>query len=329
MRQVGRKTLDAHRESFKGNKGYLLPPMQRYVIRKVADDEAESERRTDIMHPSEMCKPGWCQRKDFYRITFGPREDIEPRFTSELIFAEGHTIHDKYQAWLQGMGLLYGRWVCKECGHSFFAQSPLVCPNCTSSSGRFKYREVPLENVEYMIAGHADGAVNFGNDWLEVDEPFLIEVKSIGVGTVRVEHPELHRKYTEGEYDLTRLWQEIKRPFPAHIRQATLYCWLAGYKKMVFIYESKWNQQTKEFVVTPDFKVIEWMLEAAKDVAQSVRQGMEPYRPGWAKQEHRTCKACPFKGECWGVADDTTDQPKPVAVRKAPAARRRKALRPS
>lgn len=328
MRQIGAKTLEEHLASFKSNKGYLLPPMQRYVIRKVAEEEAESERRTDIMHPSEMCKPDWCPRRDFYRMTLGDRRDIEPRFTSELIFAEGHTIHDKYQAWLQGMGLLYGRWVCRDCGHSFFAQSPLVCPNCTSPSGRFKYREVPLENVEYMIAGHADGAVNFGNDWLEVDEPFLIEVKSIGVGTVRVEFPALHRRYSDDELTLDQLWKEIKRPFPSHIQQATLYCWLSGYKKMVFIYESKWNQQTKEFVVVPNFDHIEWLLSAAKDVAQSIRAGIEPYRPGWAKEDHKTCKKCPFHAECWGVKNEA-DQPKPVLVRQAPAARRRKALRPT
>jgi rubrerythrin len=327
MRQISNKVLDAHKESFKGNQGYLLPPMRRYVVRKVTEDAAESNRRTDIMHPSEMCKPGWCQRKDYYRITLGVREELAAQFSSELIFAEGHTIHDKYQRWLSAMGLLYGRWVCKADGHSFFGQSPRTCPACGSDN--LRYKEVPLENKDYMIAGHADGAVNTGNEWLEVDEPFLIEVKSIGLGTIRVENPELYRKYTDNEYDLTRLWQEIKRPFSAHIRQATLYCWLSGYKKMVFIYESKWNQQTKEFVVTPDFKHIQWILDGAKDVAQSIRQGIEPYRPGWAKKEHKTCKACPYKGECWGETDDKTDQPKPVAVRKAPVARRRKALRPS
>lgn len=329
MRQVSNKVLEAHKESFKGNQGYLLPPMRRYVVRKVSEDAANSARRTDIMHPSELCKPSWCPRKDFYRITLGAREEVAAQFGSELVFAEGHVIHDKYQRWLQDMGLLYGRYVCEDCGHSFFAQSPSFCPSCSSPPSRLKYREVPLENKEYMIAGHADGAVNSGNEWLDVEEPFLIEVKSIGLGTIRVENPELYRKYTADEYDLTRLWQEIKRPFPAHIRQATLYCWLSGYKKMVFIYESKWNQQTKEFVVTPDFKHIQWILDGAKDVAQSIRQGVEPYRPGWAKQEHKTCKACPYMGECWGVSDDTTDQPKPVTVRKAPVTRRRKALRPS
>lgn len=326
-RQIGSKTLAEHLESFKSNKGYLLPPMQRYVIRKVADEEAESERRSDIMHPSEMCKPDWCPRRDFYRMTLGDRRDIEPRFNSELIFAEGHTIHNKYQAWLQGMGLLYGRWVCKDCGESFFAQSPEACIN---GHTRLRYREVPLESIEYMIAGHADGAVNEGNDWLTVDEPFLIEVKSIGVGTVRVEHPSLHRRYTDDELTLEQLWQEIKRPFPSHIQQATLYCWLSGtYKKMVFIYESKWNQKTKEFVVTPNFDHIEWLLNAAKDVAQSIRSGTEPYKPGWARQDHKTCKKCPYQAECWGVTHDEADQPKPVLVRKAPAARRRKALRPT
>lgn len=327
-RQISNKVLDAHKESFKGNQGYLLPSMRRYVVRRASDD-ANSERRTDVMHPSELCKPDWCPRKDFYRITLGPREDVTAQFNSEVIFAEGHLIHDKYQKWLQGMGLLFGRYVCGNCGHSFFAQSPSSCPSCASPSSRLKYREVPLENKEYMISGHADGAVNTGNEWLDVEEPFLIEIKSIGLGTVRLENPELYRKYTVDEYDLTRLWQEINRPFPAHIRQATLYCWLSGYNKVVFIYESKWNQQTREFVVVPKFTHIQWILDSALGVSQSVRQGTDPDRPGWATQKHKTCKACPYAGECWGVSDDKTDQSQSVAVRKAPVARRRKALRPS
>jgi len=327
MRNISAKALEAHKASFKSSQGYLMPPMQRFVIRKVAEEAAESERRSDIMHPSEMCKPDWCPRRDFYRISLGDRKDIDPRFTSELIFAEGHTIHDKYQAWLRAMGLLYGRWQCRACHHLFFGQSPGACESCGSDS--LRYREVPLENVEYMIAGHADGAVHYGNEWLEVDEQFLIEVKSVGVGTVRVENPALYSKYIEGEFDLTRLWREIKRPFPAHIRQATLYCWLGGYQKMLFIYESKWNQQTKEFVVTPDFKHIRWILDSAKDVAQGVRQGIEPYRPGWAKDSHKTCKSCAYKTECWGATDDPKDQPVAITVAKAGSRQRRKALRPT
>lgn len=323
MRKVSPKTLEAHKESFKTNQGFLLPPMSRYVLRKVADDALLSDRRTDIMHPSDLCKPDWCPRKDFYRITLGDRKEIDPRFTSELIFAEGHTIHDKYQSWLHGMGLLYGRWQCKSCHHSFMAQSPVSCESC---QGTLRYREVPLENAEYMIAGHADGAVHSGNDWLEVDEPFLIEIKSIGLGTVRVENPPLYEKYESGEYDLYRLWQEIKRPFPAHIRQATLYCWLSGYQKMVFIYESKWHQQTKEYVVAPDFKHIQWILDSAKDVASAIRQDMEPYRPGWATEEHRTCKSCPYRNECWGITDDQEDR-QAVSVRRVSSQQRRKVLR--
>ena len=329
MRIISDKTLVSHKSSFKST-GYLLPPLHRYVVRKVMEDSANSTRRSDIMHPSEMCKPGWCSRKDFYRITLGKRQDTEdPQFGTELIFAEGHAIHHKYQLWLRNMGLLYGRYQCDGCRHSFHAQSPDVCPSCSGTS--LKYREVPLENLEYMISGHADGAVNVGNDLLVVDEPFLIEIKSIGLGSVRVEAPELYRKYVAGGNDLVRLWTAINRPFAAHLRQATLYCWLAGYKKMVFIYESKWNQQTKEFVVVPDFGHIQWMLDGAKDVAQGVRQGIEPYRPGWAKQDHRTCKACPFRTECWGeegTKPDDTDR-QPVSIRRSPTAVRRKALRPT
>lgn len=329
-RKISPKMLEAHKATFKGNQGLLLPPMQRYVLRKVAEEADNTDRRSDIMHPSEMCKPDWCPRRDFYRITLGDRKDTDTRFTSELIFAEGHTIHDKYQSWLWGMGILYGRWRCSGCGHTWMDTSPVFCPNCELEN-RIHYREVPLEDTDLMIAGHADGGVLKGAyEWVEVLDPVLIEVKSIGMGTVRVEDPALHRRYMEENLTLEDVWREIKRPFPAHIRQATLYCWLTKgmFTRMVFIYESKWNQQTKEFVVVPDFRHIKWLLDSAKDVAQGVRAGIEPYRPGWAVPDHKTCKACAFKKECWG--NDQEDQPVPQpAVRRAAPARRRKALRPT
>ena len=35
----------------------------------------------------------------------------------ENVFAEGHAIHAKYQTWLWEMGVLFGDWLCLDCGH--------------------------------------------------------------------------------------------------------------------------------------------------------------------------------------------------------------------
>lgn len=292
------KSFSDYKKTFKSN-DYLLPSLQRYVMRKSIEDSANSTRRTDIMHPSEMCKPDWCPRKDFYRITLGPRKDAGHSFQTELVFAEGHAIHAKFQNWIRGMGILYGKWQCRSCKEVWVGTSPQSCDSCQSTN--ISYKEIPLVSEELMIAGHADGAVLDGKEWFDVDEPFLIEIKSVGVGTVRMENPTLFDQYSSGELTLDNLWMNIKRPFTSHIRQATLYCWMGSYKKMVFLYECKWNQQVKEFVVTPNFDHIAWILDSAEDVANGVRTGTAPERPGWASQTHKSCKACPYVKECWGT----------------------------
>ena len=52
-----------------------------------------------------------------------------PSFTMNNIFAEGHTIHGKYQDWLWEMGVLYGRWLCLSCHHKWDDTSPRECPS--------------------------------------------------------------------------------------------------------------------------------------------------------------------------------------------------------
>jgi hypothetical protein len=112
------------------------------------------------------------------------------------------------------------------------------------------YTEVPLSANEYLIAGHADGAVPHLNA--------LIEIKSVGAGTVRIEAPEIYTKNTNGTFiDFQGLWKDIKEPFPSHINQGQLYlrlCNLMGlpFDQIIFIYEAKFNQGVKEFVIKYD-----------------------------------------------------------------------------
>lgn len=327
MRTLKRQGLERLKATYKGNAGLLLPAMQRHVMRRAADGVNDIDRRHDIMHPSEMCKSDWCPRMDFYRITLGiVPGDANPSFMMENVFDEGHRIHRKWQGWLWQMGLLSGMFQCKECTWKWWDRSPQYCPSCNGD--RLRYAEVPLVNDEYMIAGHSDGMVEDGGQWLELDEPVLIEIKSLSIGTLRFEAPLLHQRYLNG-LGLEEVWRDVKRPFASHIKQGTLYCWLKGVRKIVFIYECKWNQQAKEFVVTPNFDHIKDELAQAKDVADAIRHDMEPYRPSWAEgPDGPVCKSCTFKKKCWSI-DETTQTPvaAPAVVVRAASARRRKALR--
>lgn len=242
----------------------LLGGIQAHMLKEHAKP---STRRQDIVHPSETVKESWCPRATYYRIKacreadnpyLKPAESIGVQLLN--IFDEGHYIHDKWQKRLTAMGKLWGNWSCDFCGCLFKNQLPLPsCPYCDVGQNGLIYREVPLRADEYLISGHADGAIP--------DLKALIEIKSVGAGTVRIEAPKIYEKNTNGQMiDLQGLWKDIKEPFPSHIKQGQLYlalCSLMGlpFDQIIFIYEAKFNQGVKEFVVKYDPEVSEKVIK--------------------------------------------------------------------
>jgi rubrerythrin len=328
MKMMRPSALKRLKDTYKGD-DRVLPSMQRHVMRALAIEE--STRRHDVMHPSEMAKKDWCGRHDYYRIISTPSEKdtalANPSFTMNNIFAEGHTIHGKYQDWLWEMGVLYGHWLCLSCDYNWNGTSPRECPEC--GSPRLMYREVPL--YRDLVGGHADGAIHL-DGWNG-----LIEIKSIGMGTLRHEAPRMHQRYLDGE-TLENIWWKISRPFATHIKQAQLYLWMAWprYEEICFIYESKFHQQVKEFVIGYNPTMIAPILETARDVSRGVAQGVPPPRPEWAAQpDSRICKSCPYRTSCWGGVvshggSTEADDPPPVTrVLRAKPDKRRRALRPA
>jgi hypothetical protein len=181
------------------------------------------------------------------------------------------------------------------------------------------------------VEGHADAAVHNLDGWSG-----LVEVKSIGVGTLRFEAPLLHQRYLNGE-SFEDIWFTIKRPFASHMRQGQMYLWMTWprYEQIVFIYESKATQAVKEFVVQYNKDLILYQLEGAKDVAQGVRAGITPERPHWAEDPAVTvCTSCEYRRTCWQLgapngAQANQKDPPAVVVQRGSSYKRRRALRPS
>lgn len=285
----------------------LLGDIQAHVVKQVAQGDAD--RRTDIIHPSEMAKADWCPRATCYRILGHLPADEAIGYGTASIFETGNTAHTKWQTWLAQMGRLYGKWECSStCGWWDFGISLLECPNCYALT---RYKEVPLDGEDrYLVVGHADGAV--------LDINSLIEIKTIGTGTIRIEEPELVRKHTkkttDGKtvLDLDSLWNGIKRPFPSHRRQGQIYLHLANKSglevdRIVFLYENKANQQPKEFSVTYDPDYTYELFELARDIKFAVADGNVLDRPEGFDQTKAPCKKCPFAGVCW-KEDDVSDR---------------------
>lgn len=327
-RVIKASALKRLKGTYRSNSGVVLPHIERHVMRNPLIDIRPDDHSLKYMHPSDMAKADWCGRHDYYRMTGALIEKVpnrNPSFRMENILAEGHTIHDKYQRWLWEMGVLWGMWKCRDCGHTWGALSPDFCQFCHSD--RLRYAEVPMRRERYMVEGHSDGAVHKLGGFTG-----LVEVKSIGIRTLAFEAPRLYNRYMDGE-KAEDIWFEIQRPFATHMRQGQLYLWMSwpAYEQMVFIYESKFHQQTKEFVVSYNKRYIAPVLEIAREVSQCVRAGFPPDRPEWAEDpEGKICASCEYRRTCWEGRVESESAPEvpvqTVQVRRAKTATRRKAL---
>ena len=238
------------------------------VERHILSTPRDASRRSDLLHPSAMVSPTWCHRASYFHLLGHEPAPRPITLNQHMIFAEGHRIHEVWQDVFRDMGTLYGMWEIVETGATYWGFA-----SDHNDKYTVKYREVPLDNEELMITGHADGwLVGFG-------EPLLLEVKSIGIGSMRYYSPGL----VKADSDFAAAWKAIDTPFESHISQVQLYLKLLELsdhevtpQEAVIIYESKVNQEVKEFVVRKDSWGINHILDAAKMIVEAVKTRTPP-----------------------------------------------------
>lgn len=255
-------------------------------------EEKNGHRDTDHIHPSEMASENWCPRATWYKITGEEISDPDRVTFQRLnIFAEGDTIHEKYQNLLHRAGILIGMWKCLVCGNKWWDKSPASC-NCGSTL--IKYAEVPLSDPAHRIMGNADGLCE------DDDGEWLLEIKSVGLGTVRYDAPNLHAAYANGTISLDELWKRIKRPLAAHNRQIQLYMNTTGIHDAIVLYEWKPNQEVREFAVKFDPDVVKPMLDKCDAIIQAIEDETPPPKPEAAVNKScNLCQYCDYKSTCW------------------------------
>ena len=272
--------------------GRVLPLVEQVLIKENVAGQAK--RDTSWLHPSEICKDNWCPRSSYYKFFDEDPPTELHKFDLLNVFAEGNTIHDKWQRWLADAGVLTGRWVCSLCQEEYFGHRPEQCAMCGCSPNFIRYREVPLFDRDYGVIGHSDGCIE------DSKGEALIEIKSVGVGTLRFEAPQIATALSKGEITLEQAWSQVKYPFPTHIRQGQLYMFFTGIHTIVFIYECKWNQQVKEFTIHFDATKIDEILTGCKAVQKARTEQLPPLRPQWATgSDHAVCKKCTYVSTCW------------------------------
>jgi len=285
--------LKSYEQQFKAKpENRLLNKIEAVLIDQLANDTYVPSGN---IRPSEMAANEWCPRQTFYRLTDEKVSDPESfSLKRENVFEEGHYIHDKWQKWMWKAGGLVGVFRCKTCDHGWMDKSPEVCPKCGSK--QLAYKEVPLYSEEYRIKARADG------EWEDDQGRALVELKSVGLGTIRWDAPLLYAAYEKGEVDLDGLWKRIKRPLPAHRKQINLYLWLRKLENAIVIYEWKPTQQVKEFHLQYDDALAKPMLEGAKAIIDALADAIPPKRPDKATSKScNMCKYCPYKSTCWSA----------------------------
>ena len=254
-----KRFLDAKKVQYR-----LVGDVERHLLSRPLSD-----RRTDVLHPSEIIKRDWCRRASYFLLKGHTKIQQRPNLRLQSIFDEGHAIHDKWQTWFYEMGVLHGKFECLTCGKMNWGTSPDICEMCQSRN--LKYKEVSLIDEELRIAGHTDG-------WIKgIGDDCLIEIKSIGPGTIRSESPELF----EPGADFLSAWKNVRRPFRSHLLQGQMYLELMrrmghDVNEIVFIYELKADQDYKEFTVRADYELVKHIFDNARKVVNSVAEGIAP-----------------------------------------------------
>lgn len=260
----------------KAHPGIIIPKVKDHMLMNFGWD---ADRDPTVIHPSEMAKPDWCLLGTYRRIMSGawPPEPERFDFIRENIFATGNDIHERWQTRMRSVFPLWGDWRCSWCGHR--VRASLEPPEmddrpCIGDQGHtWQYAEVTLDaKSELLIAGHADAG--FGDT--------LVEIKSVGIGTIRIDAPDLLAKYQDGRMtDLTGLWRAINKPLQSHLRQGDVYLHLAHilglpFTQIVYLYEFKPNQMVKEFTIKYDPARSMKLVAKAEQVKYAVEHGIPP-----------------------------------------------------
>lgn len=309
MTDLMKKLLDTKR-----HENLFLTPIQQMLLKGT---EFEDGRRHDVIHPSELVAADFCDLALYYRLSGWEIPQEGNHWQLEVIFAQGHGYHAKYQNWAWEVGLqdnppwrLRGRYFCVACGHRWEDSSPAMCPVCQAKREALRYREVKVALPEHNIHGSSDGDLDLGSK-VPIEQHPLLEIKSVGEGTIRFAAPNLIGKHTKtvtiGDEekkwtDWQGVWRGIRRPFQAHLKQGALYCLGVGRERMIYVYEFKPTGAVKTFEVKPDFDLVAEALETALDIQWAVKKRRPPDCP------HGGCKKCQAYEELRDGARDEEEE---------------------
>lgn len=181
------------------------------------------DRRTDVLHPSEITKFDWCPREGWFLLKGYAAIQDKPTPRLASIFAEGHEIHRKWQKWAQDVGVLVKA-------------------------------ELPVVFYSYRIQGNTDGLLLIEGRY------YVWEIKSIGLGTLRVQRFPIFGGLGQSFRNINRPFNDHVRQamLYAWILKRSGYPTLDA---ILITYECKEDQAAKEFVVQYNEEYLEVVFD--------------------------------------------------------------------
>jgi hypothetical protein len=293
----------ANYSSLKASTSIVLPEIKRVLLDRQKKESQSTIRRG--LYPSEMSMSDWCPRSTYYRMSGLAQPETRNSFQLENVFAQGNSVHSKWQGWLESTNKLWGDWKCSRCaaqvkdslkpaefyggsciGTDWVKFEELVTRRkgevaksvINDFAHEWKYREVTLKSTSLPLSGHADGGLTEHN--------ILIELKSISAGSFRFSAPKLYEAHihdVNGKkiVDTDSMWKDFHAPLTSHLKQLNLYLFMAAemnlpFTRGSFVYELKANNQVKEFVVPYSYSIIEPVLEIAHNIVDCLAKGSPP-----------------------------------------------------
>jgi len=287
------------------SEGYILKPLDQYLLSLNVRDEEGNDRAIDVNAPSQV---GTCARARYYARLQKEKDgnSVSPRL--RRIYDNGTHFHIRTQEYLLDQGMLI-------------------------------MDEVPVRNDEYNIQGHTDGLFKISSIELGI-----LELKSIKTedfqklkdaleqhkqqASVYMFCIESRRKYLQSKYKnkvnfnlslkkrakyYESLYQhleggrkhtreeKIEYQVNLHTRvDEILFEIKKPIKKCVVVYEDKNNQNMKEYLIEWDDEIIEPILEDYTYLNNCVSKKKTPSRCARTKSDS-ACKWCDYRGTCWIV----------------------------
>lgn len=261
-----------------------------YMVKKALDNS----RRFNIFHPSAW---GQCLRKVAYQwyndkdqfVSKGPY-DIDER--TERIFDNGHSMHRRWQEYLDESGVLNGVWKCPYwlcgrkygIGEKYGIKNPSRKPDWKCECGCpeiLEYEEPLVQSApEYNFIGHCDGIIDVSGTRFEQKnrfDRFVVDFKSMK----------------------EELFMELTGPKDEHVVQVNIYMWILDLQGAVLCYENKNTQALKEMFVPRDEDLIEKIKAQAIWMRGMLAEGKLPFRPNGFTRSKFPCRFCDFVDHCY------------------------------